>query len=311
MKVFDFFGSYSVFKPLIVEVYSGADKTFTITTIGVGYNYNIKVSDGQAFTNITGDKKIDFLTIETNYIIEITGLFPRWYQNNNSERLKLRDIIQLGDIIFSSNQERAFYGAVNMKVGVNYSPTYENLVNGSFMFLNCQKFNPVNFSPTFENLVDGERLFQSCIIFNPPLFNPKFKSLVYARFMFQNCLDFEQDVIQDNPIDGTINLEDVRFMFENVKSKVIKLQAPSINLVNSDSFKCSELEELKLIEMSISFTVQFSPLLVGTELNNLANSVKDMTGLSSPTVTMLSAQYSSTGFTPTLFTNKNWTISQV
>ena len=206
---------------------------------------------------------------------------------------------------------RSMYAYCSKFNPASFSSLLENIVNAGSMFRDCDLFNPSDFSPTLENLTIGGRMFINNNVFNPPNFNPNFKSLIEADFMFQSCINFDQDIIQNDSINGTVNLKEVRNMFNGIKSRVIKLQAGNIDLATSNSFNCALLEELQLIEMSISFTIEHSPLLAGFGLNNLANSVKDMTGLNSPTVTMLSAQYSSTGFTPSLFTNKNWTISQV
>jgi hypothetical protein len=100
MKVFDFFGSYSMFKPFIFEVNSGADSQYTIPT-GTGiFDYSAIISDGQSFTNLTGAKTIIFPAANTNYTIEIRGIFPHFQQAANSEKLKVLDVIQYGDIVW-------------------------------------------------------------------------------------------------------------------------------------------------------------------------------------------------------------------
>jgi len=48
------------FRPFIIEVNSGADSQYTIPT-GLGtFDYSAIISDGQIFTNLTGNKTIIF-----------------------------------------------------------------------------------------------------------------------------------------------------------------------------------------------------------------------------------------------------------
>ena len=276
--------------PFIMKVDSGADGQFTIPTTGTGYNYKAfwyKVSDPSengSFTGVTGNQLITFADANTEYIIEIRGLFPRWYQNNNAEANKLIELVNDGDVIFGTDQSYSFSKAINMDGGVDYTPLQDDLINGSRMYFNCYLFNPPNYAPILSSLTSGEA-------------------------MYYRCYAFDQDFIQNDPINGTILLEDASFMFYLAGLRVIKLQAGAITTVNFGSFWCTDLEVLELIDMSVSFTIQYSPLLVGAEIDALANSVKDLTGSTFKIVTMTTAQYNSC--TPSIWTNKNWQINQV
>src|SRR5690554_4245738 len=128
VKRFYFFGSYSstpAFRPFIMEVESGADNKFTIPTTGGGYNYDVKTSDGQTFSGVTGNLTITFPSANTDYDIEISGDFPRIYFANGSERLKAKDINQWGDIEWSSFGG-AFYGCSNLACSATDIPKFNN-----------------------------------------------------------------------------------------------------------------------------------------------------------------------------------------
>ena len=136
MKVFNFFGSYSMFVPFIFEVNSGSDSKYTIPTGNGIFDYSAKISDGQTFTNLTGNKTIIFPDANTNYTIEIRGLFPHFYQADNSEKSKVLDVLQYGDIEWEDWSEM-FDGCENLNVSATDSPNMVNVVRSSFAFRNC------------------------------------------------------------------------------------------------------------------------------------------------------------------------------
>jgi len=201
------------FRPFIIEVNSGADSQYTIPT-GLGtFDYSAIISDGQIFTNLTGNKTIIFPDADTNYTIEISGLFPHFNQANNSERLKFLDVIQYGDIVWQ-DWYRMFDSCENLNVSATDSPNMINVVRSSFafrncismvecgdidmvnvedgyqMFKSCNVFNPTNFSPTLDVLTDGYQMFRDCQAFNPTNFSPTLDVLTNGHQMFYNCQAF-------------------------------------------------------------------------------------------------------------------------
>jgi hypothetical protein len=377
-----FFGSYNPFRPFIIVVNSGADSQFTIPTFGGGYNYKLDTSDGQSFVGLTGNHTIIFPAANTDYTLEISGLFPRWSQNNNAERLKLKLLVQDGDVIFNNVQSYSFFGGGNLNGGVNYAPTLSSLTvglgmyyqcyafnppnyapalsaltngvqmyyqcyafnppnyaptlsaltNGLLMYYQCYAFNPPNYAPALSVLTVGQAMYYQCYAFNPPNYAPALSALTNGQQMYEQCTNFNppnyaptlsvltngfamyylctafsQDFIQDDPIFGTLNLQNIQFMFTNIKSKKIRLQAGSVTSVNSSTFQCPLLEELILIGMKPTFWINTAPNLLGAKIDDLANSVADRTGFASSNITMTLAQRTSCN--QALWTAKNWTIS--
>jgi hypothetical protein len=118
------------------------------------------------------------------------------------------------------------------------------------------------------------------------------------------------DILWGDPTKGSISLTNAKTMFYGVKSERIELQAGNITSADSTMFSTGNyLKHLLLIDMHISFYIQTSSGLVGTAIDELADSVADMTGQTSPTVTMTTTQYGT--ITPSIWNNKNWTIAQV
>ena len=329
-----FFGSYNSFRPLIKVVNSGSDSQFTIPTFTSTYvyDYNLRTSDGQYFTSLAGDKIIIFPLANTDYTIEITGLFPQWRQNNNAESVKVKAILSQGDIVMGANQITAYWGCSDMVAGLDYKPNYTGAVSANSTYYLCAKFNPQNYAPNLGSLIDGGQMYRGCTLFNPPLYNPSYqnltsganmyrdckafnpplynptlKSLTLANAMYFNCTSFTRDFIQDDPINGTVNLSNIGGMFDGIKSEVIRMQAGSVTTTTPTTFRCTLLKTLILIQMKISFFIIYSPLLTGTKIDDLANSVASMVGFASPTVSMTVAQKASCN--NALWTAKNWTIA--
>lgn len=145
VKRFYFFGSYSsapAFRPFIIQINSGADSSFTIPTTGGGYNYEVSTSDGQNFTGVTGNLTITFPDANALYDISISGDFPRIYFNNGSERLKIKDIKQWGDIVWQS-MNRSFYGCENLIVSATDIPKFNNGIDLGYAF-SASSINPDN-----------------------------------------------------------------------------------------------------------------------------------------------------------------------
>ena len=94
--------SIPAFRPFKIKVFSGADSKFTIPTFGGGYNYRAKVAGVVDISGLTGNYTINFPSANTDYVLEISGLFPQWRQNNNAERIKVKEVMQCGDIVWRS-----------------------------------------------------------------------------------------------------------------------------------------------------------------------------------------------------------------
>ena len=118
---------------------TGTNEVITIPTNGSGYNYDIETSDGQTFTGVTGDQAITFPTAG-DYDVNISGLFPTIYINNGADDLKIIDIKQFGNIVWSSFLN-SFKGAENLTGSFTDAPNLSNVTNMESMLRGLTVFN--------------------------------------------------------------------------------------------------------------------------------------------------------------------------
>jgi surface protein len=134
--------------PFIMNVQSN-NGTFSYvvkTNPSYTYDYNISTSDGQTFSNLTGDQEIFFPNNNAYYDLEITGKFPALYTNNNVLSSRIIEIKQWGSQVWRSF-DSAFYGCSLLStVSATDSPN-TNLVDSMYRtFYNCGPMVGIDFS---------------------------------------------------------------------------------------------------------------------------------------------------------------------
>ena len=148
------------------------DNQFTIPTRSVGftYDYNVETSDGQTFSNLTGNHTITFPSPGT-YDIKISGNFP-WYRSQySSDANKLIDVKNWGEIVWGTFAG-AFDGCQNLNaISATDSPDLSSVVSIGNMFsntyYNIQKINNIE-NWDVSNVTSLQNMFyQSGIIKSP------------------------------------------------------------------------------------------------------------------------------------------------
>lgn len=299
-----FYGSYNAFRPFILTVDSGADSKFTIPTFGTGYNYSLRVAGVVALNGLTGNYTINFPLANTDYIIEIYGLFPWWRQSYNSERLKVKDFIQFGDVVLTYFEEM-FFGAENMIWSATDAPNVSGTGKSLYAFLtDCKNANPNFDNWDFSIFNSLNYAFNRNISINYNFNNLDVSNVISANSMLDGCTNQSYNIDWTDPIIGSISLVSFEAMIRNSGITSIKLQAG--NLVPQSPVEAYYyITELILIDLKNSFwIIQYG--LTGVYIDNLANSVADLTGFASKNVTMTLAQRASCN--QSLWTAKNWTI---
>lgn len=282
VKRFYFFGSYSSGpRPFIMEVESDGNGVFTIPTTGGGYNYDVKTSDGQTFSGVTGNHTITFPSANTRYDVEITGLFPRIYFNLGSERLKILDIKQWGDIEWGS-MNRAFYGCYNLIISATDTPdlSYTTdiggmLANTSFTTLDLSSWNVSNITSmesmfyqctslttldvsnwSVSSVTRMDNMFFQCTSLTTlDLSSWDVSNVTNMNSMFQFCTNFISDIDFSDPIKGSISLTTIRGMMAGTESERLLLQAGNlqspVNVAGNPSnwIASPNMKEVKLISM--------------------------------------------------------------
>jgi surface protein len=123
--------------------------------------------------------------------------------------------------------------------------------------------------------------------------------------MFSGCYS-----LQAVPLFDTSNVTIMSLMFSGCYSlQAVPLFDTSNVTTMSLMFNvCYSLQYTRLQNVSVNFAINTTNIVkLGSEA--LANSVKDMTGLTSPSVTVRTGQISATA--ETTFINKNWSIVEI
>ncbi len=118
-----------------------ADNQFAIPTTGGGYNYDVDWGDGTTSTGLTAGTTHTFPSAG-NYVVKISGDFPRIYFANGGDKLKLLEVQNWGNIVWGPDFRNAFFGCSNMNITATDSPDLSNITNlFSAVFYNCSSLN--------------------------------------------------------------------------------------------------------------------------------------------------------------------------
>jgi len=194
---------------------SGSNE-FTIPTSGGGYNYDVVTSE-QTFTNQTGNVTLTWAVAGT-YEVKISGDFPSIRFNNGGDRLKLLEVQNWGNIVWSSNLLGSFTGCENMDVTANDTPvfSFSNTSLSSF-FRGCSSLVNANGSIgnwDVSNVNNMSTAFRDATSFNQDISNWITQNVTNMTFMFRDATSFNQDI--SNWI--TQNVTNMSNMFENASS---------------------------------------------------------------------------------------------
>lgn len=130
-----------------ITTWKGSSYTIPTNSASGTYNYNVTwtnlddpgVGDGSA-TGQTGDYTITGVVSSNTYRVEITGTFPHFYLNANSDAFELRSIEQWGSIAWTS-MESAFSNATFMDYNATDVPDLSGVTNVSAMFRDCSSLS--------------------------------------------------------------------------------------------------------------------------------------------------------------------------
>jgi len=101
--------------PLIFTINTnlGTGTSMEIPTYGSGYDYSVKWGDGVITSGHTTDASHTYAAHGV-YTLEITGSFPQFYFFSAAYSNKLISIDNWGNINYSTSQNRAFNGTINL-----------------------------------------------------------------------------------------------------------------------------------------------------------------------------------------------------
>ena len=203
-----------------------SNESITIPTFGIGYNYDLTASDGQEFTGLTAAKTITFANAG-DYDISISGDFPRIYINNNAtNRVKLIDVKQWGNIAWSSFRN-AFYGCSNLTGSFTDTPNLTNVTDLERAFYGCSSFNQNIGSWDVSGVTNMNRTFFQAFVFNQPIGNWDVSNVTNMnRMLFQNT-NFNQSLNWDvsSATDMSVLLSGATLSTANYDATLINLES--------------------------------------------------------------------------------------
>lgn len=173
---------------------TSANDQFTIPTTGTGYNYDVDWGDGTTSSGLTGSTTHTFPSAG-NYVVKISGAFPRIYFNNGGDKAKLLEVQNWGNIAWTS-MESAFFGCSNMDVTATDVPDLSSVTSMSRMFHNASSlvgnssFNNWNVS----SVTDMRFMFLGASSFNQDLSSWDVSSVNTMGEMFFLASSFNQDI---------------------------------------------------------------------------------------------------------------------
>ncbi|MFK5855594.1 MAG: BspA family leucine-rich repeat surface protein [Bacteroidota bacterium] len=164
------------------------------TFLGETYDYTVDWGDGTSDSGVTGSISHTYSTSGT-YTVSITGNFPRIFFNGGGDAQKLLNVLEWGDIVWSS-MEASFQGCSNLDVMATDVPDLTNVTSINRMFLGCSSligndfFNLWNTS----SITSMIGVFANATLFNAVIFNWDVRFVTNMNNMFLGASQFNQAI---------------------------------------------------------------------------------------------------------------------
>lgn len=194
--------SFSASAQFVTEWNTTASTSITVPTTGGGYNYTATIALLSTpntiittLNNVTGNAVFNNLEYNTDYVVKISGTFPRIYVNYGSERFKLRKVTQWGNGAWT-NLNKAFYGCINMDITATDVPNFSGVTDMAQMFQFCAVLNgPANIgSWNTANVTDMSNLFNGATVFNQNINGWNTGLVTNMTNMFASASAFNQPI---------------------------------------------------------------------------------------------------------------------
>jgi len=186
--------------PFIIEVDTSkagsASDAFEFT--GALGNYDVVAKQNDivvaTFNDLSGQQTIT-LPSSGVYDLEITPKatngFNRIQFNNSGDKLKITDIKQWGDVVWSTFNA-AFFGCSNMLVTATDIPNLSNVTDMYAMFRGASIANPNTTNWDVSNVTNMSVMFSQAVSFDQPLNSWDVSNVTNMRAMFSNADSFNQ-----------------------------------------------------------------------------------------------------------------------
>ena len=174
------------------------NERITIPTFtGEAYDYTVDWGDGRPNSvNQTGSATHTY-TSANDYMVRISGRFPRIYFNNEggigSNREKIIAVDQWGDQAWTS-MNRAFHGASNLAGQAIDTPVLTDVINMRSMFAGASAFNQNIGDWDVSNITNMRSMFAGASAFNQNIGDWDVGNITNMRSMFSGASAFNQNI---------------------------------------------------------------------------------------------------------------------
>ena len=168
------------------------DLDITIPTRGSGYNYSVDWGDSVIIFDYPGDAAHTY-TMPGEYMVRISGSFPRIYINDAGDKEKIVAINQWGDQAWTS-MENAFFGASNLVGMAMDTPELGNVTSMSAMFADASAFNQDINNWDVSNVTNMISMFLRAGAFNQDVSDWDVSNVTQMNNMFAVAGAFDQDI---------------------------------------------------------------------------------------------------------------------
>jgi len=204
--------------PFIIEIdstESGVSNNNQFQFTGAEGDYDVVAKQNDivvtTFDNLSGAETIT-LPSSGVYDLEVfpkaSNGFNRIAFNGGGDRLKITDIKQWGDVVWSSFG-RAFWACENMLVTATDIPNLSNVTNMRSMFLEASSANPDTSNWDVSSVTNMSEMFRDATSANPDTSNWDVGNVTNMRSMFENASSANPDTSNWD----VSSVTDMSFMF--------------------------------------------------------------------------------------------------
>ncbi|QJU05714.1 BspA family leucine-rich repeat surface protein [Candidatus Saccharibacteria bacterium oral taxon 955] len=179
---------------MTIDTRKGAGNTFTVPTIGGGYNYTLVCGNGVVLAGQTGNATCSYATAGV-YKVRIAGAFPRIYFDYRGDRFKVISIDQWGTNEWQ-NMEHAFDGAENLDVKATDKPRMGRVVSLAYMFRDAKilKGEGADWQWDTKNVESLNSTFSGARQFNQNISSWNTSKVTDMDNTFTNAYEFNQPI---------------------------------------------------------------------------------------------------------------------
>jgi surface protein len=211
-------------RPFIIEVNTakaGPSNSDQFEFTGAQGDYDVVAKQNditvQTFNDLSNQETITFSGGSGVYVLEITPKFTNGFNriqfNNGGDKLKITDIKQWGDVVWSSF-ESSFYSCVNMLVTATDAPDLSNVTTMLAMFRDASSANPDTSNWDVSSVTNMKFMFLLASSANPDTTNWDVSNVTNMRSMFNRATSANPDTTNWD----VSNVTAMEFMFRSASS---------------------------------------------------------------------------------------------